>query len=160
MGEDLCNHTLREWNPYWEVDLGSMNIISEVKVWNREDSPDDKAYPRDFFTGRLLPCWILVSQVPFPSAAGKEGYAPQLATVRKMSPMMSTQLCGAVLCRAANSPVRLEGSMRVCGDKRRYYKPARLLSFPLPVGTLARYVRYGTPPCCRRVWASSSRFVL
>ena len=36
---------------------------------------------------------------------------------------------------------RLEGAMRVAIDKRRFYKPSRLLSFQLPVGTLARYVR-------------------
>ena len=75
MGEHLCNHTLREWNPYWEVDLGSVNIISEVKVWNREDSPEDTAYPADYFTGRLFPCWIFLSQVPFPTTSGKAGYA-------------------------------------------------------------------------------------
>jgi hypothetical protein len=44
MGEEHCNHTIREWNPYWEVDLGSMNTISEVLVWNRQDSPPDTAY--------------------------------------------------------------------------------------------------------------------
>ena len=32
MGEERCNHTIREWNAYWEVDLGCMNIISEVQV--------------------------------------------------------------------------------------------------------------------------------
>ena len=81
MGETHCNHTVREWNPYWEVDLGTMSVISEVKVWNREDSPADKAYPKDFFSGRLFPFWIFLSQVPFPAGAGKPGYETPCAAI-------------------------------------------------------------------------------
>ncbi len=38
--------------------------------------------------------------------------------------------------------LRLEAAMRISVDKRRFYKPNRLLSFPLPFGTQARYVRW------------------
>ncbi len=31
-GLEQCNHTMREACPYWEVDLGCMNVIAEVKV--------------------------------------------------------------------------------------------------------------------------------
>jgi hypothetical protein len=36
---------------------------------------------------------------------------------------------------------RLEGAIRVSVHKKRFYKPSRLLTFTLPFGTIARYVR-------------------
>ncbi len=35
-------------------------------VWNRQDVPLDKSRPEDTFTKRLVPFWIITSDVPFP----------------------------------------------------------------------------------------------
>ncbi len=35
--ESTFNHTQKENNPWWEVDLGSIKNIKEVKIWNRGD---------------------------------------------------------------------------------------------------------------------------
>lgn len=89
---------MREWYPFVEIDLGSINIVQEVhvraqlcspvvvrpmalfswQVWNREDSPVDSAYPDDYYTSRLFPFWILISQEPFSMGAGKIGYEATL----------------------------------------------------------------------------------
>lgn len=44
-----------------------------TQVWNREDGPVDSAYPADYYTSRLFPFWILVSETPFSVGAGKIG---------------------------------------------------------------------------------------
>ncbi len=64
-GESMCVHTQVDAQPYWEVDLGRLCRIEEVRLWNREDSPPDESIPRDQFTKRLFPCWIMVSPSPF-----------------------------------------------------------------------------------------------
>ena len=50
-------HTHLEAKPYWEVDLGSIFIITEVKLWNRTDIPKERTDDRDKYTKRLFPCW-------------------------------------------------------------------------------------------------------
>ena len=81
-GLEKCNHTMREWYPFVEIDLGSVNIISEIHVWNREDSPVDSAYPADYYTARLFPLWVLASITPFTQGVGKVGCVRCAATVR------------------------------------------------------------------------------
>ena len=65
-------HTQFESNPYWDLDLGSFKHITSIRLWNRCDEPDDMASPPDMFTRRLFPCWIIVSQSPFPKTEGRE----------------------------------------------------------------------------------------
>jgi hypothetical protein len=72
-GLEKCNHTMREWYPFVEIDLGCVNIVSEIHVWNREDSPVDSAYPADYYTSRLFPVWVMMSIDPFTMGAGKVG---------------------------------------------------------------------------------------
>ena len=67
-------HTQFEANPYFDVDLGSFVNITNVRLWNRTDESDDGALQDDFFTSRLFPCFIMISQFPFPNGLeGKEG---------------------------------------------------------------------------------------
>jgi len=40
--EHSISHTNREQNPWWEVDLGEVCAIQEVKVWNRSDGVEDR----------------------------------------------------------------------------------------------------------------------
>lgn len=66
-------HTQFEANPYWEVDLGSQLRIVNIRLWNRADEANDMSMAADVFTKRLFPCWIIISQFPFPSnTEGKE----------------------------------------------------------------------------------------
>lgn len=65
MGETQVIHTQMDPQPYWEVDLGRICILEKIVLWNREDEPLDASAPRDHFTKRLFPCWILVGNTPF-----------------------------------------------------------------------------------------------
>ncbi|OQR99686.1 regulator of chromosome condensation (RCC1) [Achlya hypogyna] len=67
-----CTHTQYDDFPWWEVDLGQPAVIERIQVWNRIDEPIDISHPRDEFTRRLFPFWILVSEVPFLEGSGKE----------------------------------------------------------------------------------------
>jgi hypothetical protein len=40
--EHSISHTNREQNPWWEVDLGRVFEIQEVRVWNRSDGVEDR----------------------------------------------------------------------------------------------------------------------
>jgi hypothetical protein len=40
--EHSISHTNREQNPWWEVDLGEVCAIQEVRVWNRSDGVEDR----------------------------------------------------------------------------------------------------------------------
>lgn len=67
-------HTQFEANPFFEVDLGSFVHITNVRLWNRTEESNDSALAVDFFSKRLFPCYIMISQHPFPEdARGKEG---------------------------------------------------------------------------------------
>jgi hypothetical protein len=185
MGEDRCNHTLKEWNPFWEVDLGSQCIIAEIRVrhrsrrcrqrcvwdrryatalrrdarplqvWNREDSPEDDFFAADFFTGRLFPFHIFVSQEPFPAAGGKIGYGWAACVkgccvavgetwvgVSRLAVCVSSLSLVYVCAYVCMCAPRLEAAIRVATNKKRFYKPGRLSTFTLPFGTLGRYVRF------------------
>ncbi|KAL7554918.1 hypothetical protein ACHAWF_018473 [Thalassiosira exigua] len=67
-------HTQFEACPYFEVDLGAFVEITHVRLWNRTDEPDDCALHDDMFSKRLFPCYVMISQFPFPNEdlEGKE----------------------------------------------------------------------------------------
>ncbi|MEM6802928.1 MAG: discoidin domain-containing protein [Bacteroidota bacterium] len=50
-------HTLNDQNAWWEVDLGQIYTLSEVKLWNRTDCCSD----------RLSDFYVLSSEIPFTS---------------------------------------------------------------------------------------------
>ncbi len=50
------SQTEREIDPWWEMDLGSIQQISHVLIWNRSDCCAD----------RLAPFYLFVSEMPFP----------------------------------------------------------------------------------------------
>ena len=50
-------HTQNEFQPWWEVDLGSSQEITSVKIYNRTDG----------FSNRLQDFYILISDIPFSS---------------------------------------------------------------------------------------------
>ncbi len=47
-------HTMDDLNPWWQVDLGSIYDISEIKIYNRTDACSD----------RLSNYWVFVSKTP------------------------------------------------------------------------------------------------
>ena len=61
-GESKCTHTFRNEQAWWEVDLGATAKIESLKMWNRTDEPYDQGQPRDFFSRRLFPFWIIISE--------------------------------------------------------------------------------------------------
>ena len=65
-GEGVCTHTFRDSQAWLEVDIGAIGVIESIKVWNRTDGPFDKGQPRDYFTRRLFPFWVIISTRPLP----------------------------------------------------------------------------------------------
>ncbi|MGS0526928.1 Ig-like domain-containing protein [Zobellia nedashkovskayae] len=61
-GADL-QHTIREDNPWWELDLESDYIIDSLKIYNRSNG----------FHSRLKNFYVFISDVPFPSVSTIEG---------------------------------------------------------------------------------------
>ena len=57
-------HTQNEFQPWWEVDLGSSEKISSVKIYNRTDG----------FMNRLQDFYLLISEVPFSSEETLDDY--------------------------------------------------------------------------------------
>ena len=75
-GNDISSfaHTQFEANPYFEVDLGSVSHITNVRLWNRTNESDDSALPLNVFSKRLFPCFVMISQLPFrDDLQGKQG---------------------------------------------------------------------------------------
>lgn len=55
-GLDNFCQTEREFQPWWEIDLGAIYSIQLIRIFNREDEEWQK---------KLCNFWVLVSQVPF-----------------------------------------------------------------------------------------------
>lgn len=76
-GVKKCTCTQQEAQPWIEIDLGRMAVVDRILVWNRTDEPTDKDQPRDLYSARLFPCWLMLGRDPFPSEANvaslKEG---------------------------------------------------------------------------------------
>jgi len=70
MTDANCIHTQQDAQPWWEVDMGDFAVLNTIKLWNRTDEPADLSMPRDKFTGRLFPVWIMISTDPFPDGVG------------------------------------------------------------------------------------------
>ena len=69
LGVNKATCTQQESQPWIEIDLGQMAVIDRVVIWNRTDVPADKNQPRDLYTSRLFPCWVMVGRDPFPKDA-------------------------------------------------------------------------------------------
>jgi len=65
-------HSQFEANPFFDVDLGSSMHITSIRLWNRTDESDDSALEANFYSERLLPCYVMISQHPFPKDAGRD----------------------------------------------------------------------------------------
>ena len=69
-GEQRCIHTQMDQNPWWEVDMGKLAVVHTIVLWNREDVPADPSLGADYYSRRLFPCWIMVSESPFEKSTG------------------------------------------------------------------------------------------
>lgn len=70
--------TQQDAQAWLEVDLGQLCIIEEVRLWNRTDTPTEKNQPKDLYTNRLFPCWVMVNRVPFSKMDGQIGLKDNL----------------------------------------------------------------------------------
>eukprot|EP01038_Epipyxis_sp_PR26KG_P010397 gene10397-13965_t len=64
-GVNKSTCTQQESQSWIEIDLGKMAMIDKVVVWNRTDVPSDRTQPRDLYTSRLFPCWVMIGRDPF-----------------------------------------------------------------------------------------------
>ena len=65
-------HSQFEANPFFDIDLGSSMHITSIRLWNRTDESDDSALDANIYSKRLLPCYVMISQHPFPEDAGRD----------------------------------------------------------------------------------------
>ena len=65
-----CVSTQQDPQAWWEVDLGDFAVLERIRVFNRVDEPPDVSQPRDQFSKRLFPSWIMCSQEPYPDDIG------------------------------------------------------------------------------------------
>lgn len=70
-GLKMCTSTQQDAQPWWDLDLGSFATIDEIRIWNRTDAPQDRSQPRNLFSSRLFPFWVMVGNEPFPNYAGQ-----------------------------------------------------------------------------------------
>ena len=66
-GNDVSSlaHTQFEEHPYFHLDLEFLACITNIRLWNRTDTSDDVSLPVDYYSRRLFPCVIMISQQPF-----------------------------------------------------------------------------------------------
>tara|TARA_B110000090_G_C13369361_1_gene441415 strand:- start:20 stop:2146 length:2127 start_codon:yes stop_codon:yes gene_type:complete len=115
-GESKCTHTFRNEQAWWEVDLGANAKLESLKLWNRTDEPYDKGQPRDYFSNRLFPFWIIISTRPLP----------------KGDPTSSDpELNKGTLDRA----------LKIAESARRFDQSVRCTEWACPSGTVGRYIR-------------------
>lgn len=81
--EDNCTHTHHDHNAWWEVDLGKVSAIDEVRVTSRRNLHLKDHEPRDKYSRRLFPFWILLSLTPLPGGFGSLERSQQLAVRMK-----------------------------------------------------------------------------
>lgn len=69
-GMKRCSSTQQDPQAWWDIDLGSIANIEEVRIWNRTDAPHDASVPQNTYTKRLFPVWVMISQDPFEKSSG------------------------------------------------------------------------------------------
>jgi hypothetical protein len=81
-GNDVSSlaHTQFEEHPYFQLDLEFLACITNIRLWNRTDASDDMSLPVDYYSRRLFPCVIMISQQPFRTdLRGKDGLAASMS---------------------------------------------------------------------------------
>lgn len=88
-GLQQCSCTQEESHAWIEIDLGFVAIIDEIWIWNRTDQPkadhlsgesQAPSLPKDFFTSRLFPMWVMVGRKEFEKALNLPSYQKNLST--------------------------------------------------------------------------------
>ena len=68
---------------WFDLDLQENCYVEEITIWNRNDVPKDRYKSRDYFMRRLFPCWVMISESPFPKYEGSLDEAIASATEAK-----------------------------------------------------------------------------
>ena len=73
LGTDKPTHESSPYGnqPFYEIDLQEQSTIQEIMLWNKLAEPKNPAIRKEEHTTRLFPCWIMISQKPFPPSAGE-----------------------------------------------------------------------------------------
>ena len=74
-----CSSTQQDPQAWWEVDLGQLANIEEIRLWNRTDSPHDRTSAQNMYTQRLFPVWVMISNDPFENSTGNISLKKSLA---------------------------------------------------------------------------------
>eukprot|EP01036_Dinobryon_divergens_P039279 gene39279-51754_t len=83
---------------WWEVDLGQMALIDEIRVWNRTDVPLDPSAPRDQYTSRLFPFWAMVGVHPFVKDTGADSLQSSLQDAIARTKFTEASRCSKWRC--------------------------------------------------------------
>ena len=57
--------------PFYDIDLGDVASIREIKLWNCLTIPNNPAIDKSTYTARLFPCWIMIAHDHFPDSVGE-----------------------------------------------------------------------------------------
>lgn len=68
--ESNLAHTQIDEQPYCDIDLEDYPNITKINIWNRTDDATKSGMDKNTYSKRLFPCWIMVSQYPFPDGIG------------------------------------------------------------------------------------------
>ena len=77
-GLKKCSCTHQDAQPWWDLDLTNFANMDEIKIWNRTDTPHDKSVPQNQYTSRIFPCWVMISNDPFPNFTGQQSLKASL----------------------------------------------------------------------------------
>ena len=70
-GMKRCSSTQQDPQAWWDIDLGDIASIEEIRIWNRTDSPHDRTVPQNTYTKRLFPVWVMISADPYEKSVGQ-----------------------------------------------------------------------------------------
>ncbi|CAN0273071.1 unnamed protein product [Ectocarpus sp. 12 AP-2014] len=88
-----CSCTQQDPQGWWEVDLGQLVHVHQVKIWNRCDEPKDPSMERNFYAKRLFPCWVMASQEPFKDDVGGAALLDAMNTAVARAHFKEEQRC-------------------------------------------------------------------
>ena len=73
-------HTQVDAQPFCEIDLEDFAVIGKINIWNRTDEALTMDMQKDAYSRRLFPCWVMVSQLPFPDGIGGDNLKKSVDT--------------------------------------------------------------------------------
>ena len=92
-------HTQVDPQPFCEIDLEDFALISKINVWNRTDEAHTMGMQKDAYSRKLFPCWVLVSQEPFPEGIGDNNLRRSIDISNASIRLTENKRLSTIICR-------------------------------------------------------------